>query len=568
MSGVIATIPKFQFSANGAPMVNGTLETYLAGTSTPTTTWQDQALSIANTNPITLDSRGECVLWLDSTKAYKFILKNAGGVVQWTQDNVSGAASLHGLAASDGSAQIGYTPAGTGAVATDVESALNGLAVSVFRYMTKAQIADVIARTASIDVTVEIQKALDSGFNNIYFPEGLYRYKNLTIQNRRLTLFGDGHWRTVLQCVDPVNTNYGVASAAYVNNSTAGNEPVTIRELTINGNNLVDFPLVIYGYYSEVRNARVVNAKTGGRAIKFTSNGISGSACTSTLVENKLIECTITGGDGDAYIVSDTGAKCTDMMVRGNVFSDGAVTMTTMAGHCVTDNHFYAGAVQFNKLSTGTVISNNYFENEVTLDDFKDEVVGLSGNRFVGRVSVNFGAGGKVCVFDGCLWQGSADLYHNYFAADKRAVVNGGGFETATPVVFHSGTSTGWVSFNNVYNYSTSTFWTGSRQAAVSSIRQVLPFAPVVSSNWGDASATLTWSSSATTNRWTSTLTANRTVTLSTTNAINGARFRIYRTGGGAFTLDVDGLKTLAANQWCEVEYDGSAWVLTAFGSL
>ncbi len=420
------------------------------------------------------------------------------------------------------------------------------------------------------DDTVAIQLLLDSSFSNLYFHEGTYLYSNLTIPNRRITIFGDGHWRTVLQCSNPSNTNYGIASAAYVNNSTTGNEPVTIRELTVNGSNLVDFPLVIYGYYSEVRNSRVVNAKAGGRALKFTSNGISGSACSTTLVENKLIECTITGGDGDAFTITDSGAKCTDMIVHGNVFSDGVATFTSMAGHSLTGNHFYGGAVELNKLSTGTVIEGNYFENAVTLDDFKDEIVGLSGNRFVGRVSVNFGAGGKVCVFDGCLWHGTADLYHNYFAPDKRAIVNGGGFETATPVVFHNAASTGWVSFNDVFNYATSTFWTGSRQAAVSSIRQELPFAPAVSANFGDASATLTWTSSATTNRWTSTLTTDKTVTLSTTNAINGARFRIVRTGGGAFNLNVGTgpLKALAANQWCEVEYDGTAWFLSASGTL
>ena len=65
MTGVIATIPKYQFSnAAGVPMVLGTLETYLAGSMTPTTTWQDKAQSTANTNPIQLDARGECLLWL------------------------------------------------------------------------------------------------------------------------------------------------------------------------------------------------------------------------------------------------------------------------------------------------------------------------------------------------------------------------------------------------------------------------------------------------------------------------------------------------------------------------
>lgn len=112
MAGVIATIPKFQFSANGVPMVGGTLDTYIAGSTTPATTWQDSALTIANTNPISLDARGECVLWLDSTKSYKFVLKNASGVIQWTQDNIIGAGSLADklrtdLAASSGSSLVG-----------------------------------------------------------------------------------------------------------------------------------------------------------------------------------------------------------------------------------------------------------------------------------------------------------------------------------------------------------------------------------------------------------------------------------------------------------------------------
>lgn len=33
-------------------------------------------------------------------------------------------------------------------------------------------------------------------------------------------------------------------------------------------------------------------------------------------------------------------------------------------------------------------------------------------------------------------------------------------------------------------------------------------------------------------------------------------------------SLGTGPLKALAAGQWCEVDYDGSAWVLTAFGSL
>ena len=127
MAGVIATIPKFQFSANGVPMVGGTLDTYIAGSTTPATTWQDSALTIANTNPISLDARGECVLWLDPAVVYKFVLKNAQGVIQWTQDNISNPAALANSLRADLAASSGASLVGGGAQVVSSIAALRAL---------------------------------------------------------------------------------------------------------------------------------------------------------------------------------------------------------------------------------------------------------------------------------------------------------------------------------------------------------------------------------------------------------------------------------------------------------
>lgn len=91
---------------------------------------------------------------------------------------------------------------------------------------------------------------------------------------------------------------------------------------------------------------------------------------------------------------------------------------------------------------------------------------------------------------------------------------------------------------------------------------------PRVSADNGDAAATLTPGQSEPTQRWATVLTADRAVTLG--DGWTGAKFRIVRTGGGAFNLNVGTgpLKALAANTFCDVEFDGSAWVLTAYGSL
>jgi hypothetical protein len=83
-----------------------------------------------------------------------------------------------------------------------------------------------------------------------------------------------------------------------------------------------------------------------------------------------------------------------------------------------------------------------------------------------------------------------------------------------------------------------------------------------------DVNLTLTTLTNAEEQRHTGTLTANRTITLSGTNAYGGARFRVARSGAGAFTLDFGGLKTLATGTWAEATYDGSAWYLSAYGGL
>jgi hypothetical protein len=83
-----------------------------------------------------------------------------------------------------------------------------------------------------------------------------------------------------------------------------------------------------------------------------------------------------------------------------------------------------------------------------------------------------------------------------------------------------------------------------------------------------DANFTLTPLVSAEDQRHTGTLTATRTIALSTTNAYAGSRFRIARTGGGAFTISVGGLKSLTTGTWVEVSYSGSAWYVSAYGAL
>lgn len=105
---------KVQFTdSNGLPLIGGKVYTYAAGTSTPKATYTTSAESVANTNPITLDSRGEADIWL-SSGGYKIVLASAAGVTIWTVDNVESSGDLQAdilalLSASSGASLIGFT---------------------------------------------------------------------------------------------------------------------------------------------------------------------------------------------------------------------------------------------------------------------------------------------------------------------------------------------------------------------------------------------------------------------------------------------------------------------------
>jgi len=86
---VLSPTAKMAFTtAAGTPLVGGMLYTYIAGTTTPQTTYTDSSATVANTNPIVLDSRGEADLWLGGA-LYKFILKDADNALIWSVDNIS-----------------------------------------------------------------------------------------------------------------------------------------------------------------------------------------------------------------------------------------------------------------------------------------------------------------------------------------------------------------------------------------------------------------------------------------------------------------------------------------------
>jgi hypothetical protein len=80
------------FNNDGTVLVGGKLYTYIAGTSTPKTTYTTSAGTIAHANPIVLDSSGRVPggeIWLLAS-TYKFSVFTSANVLIGTYDNISG----------------------------------------------------------------------------------------------------------------------------------------------------------------------------------------------------------------------------------------------------------------------------------------------------------------------------------------------------------------------------------------------------------------------------------------------------------------------------------------------
>lgn len=84
------------FTTGGLPLNAGTIDTYIAGGTTPQATYTTSAGNVANANPIVLgaDGRPPSEIWLTSDVSYRFDLKDSLGNLIKTYDNIPSVGSM------------------------------------------------------------------------------------------------------------------------------------------------------------------------------------------------------------------------------------------------------------------------------------------------------------------------------------------------------------------------------------------------------------------------------------------------------------------------------------------
>lgn len=234
---------KQQFiDSNGNPLAGGKVYYYIPSTTTFKNTYQDDAGSSLNTNPVVLDASGQCIAY--GTGSYRQQVFDVNGNLIWDQQvdtPMTGSSTIS-------SALVTYTPGGTGAVTTTVQAKLRQT-ISVMDYVTSGT-------GTSGDPYLGWDTNTPWAANTEYvFPAGTFQYgTTLSLPYAGIYLHGVG-LGTVLKFTGTGNC---------VSFDNAGNSP-RIEGFLINGNaNATNGIYTNNANYGICRNITVKNVSVSG----------------------------------------------------------------------------------------------------------------------------------------------------------------------------------------------------------------------------------------------------------------------------------------------------------------
>jgi len=200
-------------------------------------------------------------------------------------------------------------------------SMITGTVANVFDFMTAAQIADVQARTYTLDVSAAIAAAMASGNKTIVFPDGGYRVNSgfvITTSTPARQFIGEGQPTIKLF----------TAVQASIFEVQPGNAFVYFKNLRLDSNGTKNDGLQTYGIltinlsYSQFDDIRATN---------FSGAGMEHRQCVYLIINNYTCNICFYGLSFQKYL----GVQCTAVTVNSayisgclrGVTQDGAVTM-------------------------------------------------------------------------------------------------------------------------------------------------------------------------------------------------------------------------------------------------
>lgn len=308
--------------SDGTPLVGGRLRTFAAGTSTPKPTYADAAGTVANTNPLVLDARGEATIYWSG--AYKVQLEDAAGAVLWTIDNY----------------------VATDAIATDSRGILPSA--------TTVDIGAQVARTIDITGSATIQSLGTTA------QDGAWRFLRFigsaTLVHNEVSLILPGAENLVTA---PGDTALAVCLGSgnwYVVGYQRALNPSASTNLLINANPVINQRGYVSGTATTVANQYTLDrwrVVVSGQSLSWSdADGVRTMTAPAGGLEQVIAADDIIGAAGKSYAISWVGTATAS--INGTSVIKGQ-SVTNIAGGVNVTIRFSGGTVSLPQFEVGTL---------------------------------------------------------------------------------------------------------------------------------------------------------------------------------------------------------------------
>lgn len=594
MASLSAYRPQF-FADDGSFLNAGKVYFYVAGTTTAQDTYTDQGGGTPNANPVILNSRGEASIWLDESLSYKVVVKTSADVTIWTEDNVriNAAKSVRTVAnkaaavlitpttdynvfvnGTDGGLFYAVTGAAPGTYADNGGSYCGTMYIptggdgssawirdgwSVYAQSSPCYVAWFGVTAGEADSTSKAQVAINVfAGREIIFPasSSAYILDGITVPTDTW-IRGEGYGTLFQHKASSANNLISLTSGAVLR--------ARISDLRIDGNKSNQTSSV-YGIYIDntsggsgtiarhiIENLHITNCKGSGIYMGLYTR------------ESKLDNINCYANDINGFTLANADSIITNC-ISGQSGDDGfRITGNALQiSDCKSwySGRLTAGSAGFLFRNSSFITGRNLYAQENSGPGFS--LYGQSG-ALVGHDLDGTSDGDNKAASTHAGWN-----LNNVDGAKINARTTK--FPTAAGTPYY-----GMAISSNTTNCdivlkseNTTSYPISGVNANPNTIR--INNHNTINADVGDSAATLTGGTSKSTQIWNTPITADRAVTLTASPAWGDLKFKIVRTAAatGAFNLNVGTgpLKALAAGTWCEVTFNGTAWVLTAYGAL